>query len=345
MQKKIITILGARPQFIKAAPLSRCLRNSDQFQEIIIHTGQHFDPIMSDVFFKELDIDLPKYNLGINCLSHAAMTGKMLEGIEKILEKESPDFVVVYGDTNSTLAGALAAAKMHIPVIHIESGLRSFNKKMPEEINRIVTDHISTFLFCPTHEAIKNLKNENINKNVFHVGDSMYDAVLYAQRKNKSIQYDSMVGDEKYAMLTLHREENIKDKSRLKKIIRYLNKESEKYKIVFFMHPSTSRFINKEEFSSNIIICDPVGYLEMQFYLENAEILYTDSGGLQKEAYCYRVPCVTIRDETEWIETVQNGWNRLWFKEKYLKRKDITEYGDGHAAEKIVGYLSTIASS
>lgn len=347
---KILTIIGARPQFIKAGAVSRILRQ-EGVKEIILHTGQHFDRKMSEVFFKELEIPEPDINLNINSLSHGAMTGRMIEGIEEVILKDKPDWVLVYGDTNSTIAGALAAKKLHIKVAHVEAGLRSFNIKMPEEVNRILTDRISDVLFCPTQTAIDNLKKEgydNINCKIENVGDVMYDAVHFYRKKAKRPK-DNIPS--KHILITMHRAENTDNENRMKSIFSALNKIAEDTPIVFPVHPRTKQILSKHNINSNIHLIDPVSYFEMLYLLENSSIVMTDSGGLQKEAYFFKKPCITLRDETEWVELIQNGYNFLAGADEeliiqlYQKMKNFsgsfTEniYGDGHASEKIINKL------
>jgi UDP-GlcNAc3NAcA epimerase len=351
---KILTILGARPQFIKAGSVSREIVKYSEIQEIIVHTGQHYDANMSDIFFEEMQIPKPKYFLGIGGKSHGAMTGKMMEKIENIVLKEKPDWILVYGDTNSTLAGALVASKFHIKLAHVEAGLRSFNKKMPEEINRILTDRISDVLFCPTDTAVQNLKNEGFDKfncKILKVGDVMYDAVLYYKqfaRKPKNLEIEK-----DFILCTVHRAENTDNKDRLLNIIDALKEISKSIPVVFPIHPRTRKIAEKLNIGfEGITLIEPVGYFEMLYLLENAKIVVTDSGGLQKEAYFFEKPCITLRDETEWIELVENGVNKLVgadkekinktykeFSTKNLKIKNKNLYGDGKAAEKIVKEL------
>lgn len=305
---KIITIVGARPQFIKSAVLSKAFNEISEFEEIIIHTGQHYDANMSDIFFNELKIPKPKYNLNINSVSHGAMTGRMLEYIEKILIDEKPDGVIVYGDTNSTLAGALAAKKINIPVFHIESGLRSFNMKMPEEINRILTDNISDILFCPSSASINNLNNEGfLNKSCrfINVGDIMYESVKFFSNSKVNIQYDN------YILTTIHRPENSDNKKKLKNICNALNILSKTNLILFPIHPRTLKKLKEFniKLSNEIVLFSPKGYIEMLSLLDSSKLVLTDSGGLQKEAYFKNKYCVTIRDETEWRELVDEGVN------------------------------------
>lgn len=343
---KIITIVGARPQFVKAAVVSRAFASDKSIEEIIIHTGQHFDANMSDIFFEEMKIPKPKYNLGISGLSHGAMTGEMLKGIEEILIQEKPDWVLVYGDTNSTLAGALAASKLHIKVAHVEAGLRSFNMAMPEEINRILTDRISNILFCPTDTAIKNLKAEgydNINTQITNVGDVMYDAVLFYSdlAPQLKIKHD-------YVLATIHRAENTDSILKLKSIFNAFNQIGREIPIVLPLHPRTKKIIDQNNISTeNIEIIQPVGYLEMISLLKDCKMVATDSGGLQKEAYFFKKPCMTLREETEWIELVQTGCNILvgceqtkitnGFNKLKNKNLDFTAslYGKGSAGEII----------
>ncbi|WP_257350249.1 non-hydrolyzing UDP-N-acetylglucosamine 2-epimerase [Pseudalkalibacillus decolorationis] len=311
---KFITILGARPQFIKAAPVSREIRK--KHTELIVHTGQHYDKNMSDIFFEELNIPKPDYSLEIGSSSHGKQTGLMLEKIEEILLTEKPDYVLVYGDTNSTLAGALAAAKLHIPVVHIEAGLRSFNKHMPEEVNRIMTDHVSKYLFCPTETAVKNLKNENVTELIINVGDVMYDAVEYnrqlAENKSGILESNKLVS-KTYHLITVHRAENTDDPKRLTSILKAFEQIVEEK--VWPMHPRTRNKIKEYGLNLDSIpkltVIDPVGYLDMLKLEANATKILTDSGGVQKEAYFLRVPCVTMRDQTEWVETLEYEANIL----------------------------------
>ena len=307
---KIITVVGARPQFIKAAPVSKELRK--YFNEILIHTGQHYDDNMSKIFFVELGIPKPDYNLNIGSGNHGKMTGEMLGKLEEIYLKEKPDCILVYGDTNSTLAGALAASKLLIPVIHVEAGLRSFNKSMPEEQNRILTDHISKLLLAPTKDAEKNLEKEGIKNGVHNIGDVMYDAVLMFKEKSKikeKLLEKIGVNKNEYILATIHRAENTNNIERLKNIIEALNESSTT--IVLPLHPRTKKFIEEYglNFAEDIKVIEPVGYLEMLMLEGNSQKIVTDSGGVQKEAYFMSKPCITMRDETEWVETVDVGWN------------------------------------
>lgn len=352
----IVTIIGARPQFIKASSISREIAKHPDIKETIVHTGQHYDLNMSDIFFEEMNIPKPYYNLSIGNLSHGAMTGRMVEKIEEILLKESPDWVLVYGDTNSTLAGALSASKLQIKIAHIEAGLRSFNMKMPEEINRILTDRISTLLFCPTDTAINNLKKEgfyNFGCKIVKSGDVMQDGALYYRKLARKPA--SLVNiNENYVLCTIHRAENTDDEIRLQNIFSALNEISISYQIILPLHPRTRKIIAQKGVfvSSNVSIIDPVGYLEMVYLIDRCQCVMTDSGGLQKEAYFFSKPCITLRDETEWIELVESGYNILAGAEVYrilqgfsqiegLKNKDYTVdfYGNGKASEVIVKTL------
>lgn len=345
---KILTIIGARPQFIKASTVSRVIATHDDIQEIIVHTGQHYDSNMSNIFFNELEIPQPNYNLGIGGVGHAAMTGRQLEALEKVMLAEKPDWVLVYGDTNSTLAGALAAVKLHLPVAHVEAGLRSFNRRMPEEINRILTDHASERLFAPTETAIVNLKREGIpNERLELVGDVMFDAALfYRKRARRPVWFDSLqLGKEAYILATIHRAENTDNPKLLTAILTGLGDAGKP--VILPLHPRTCSQIKKYTLSlpSNMHITEPVGYLEMVWLEMNAEMIATDSGGVQKEAYFHAKPCVTLRNETEWVELVDAGWNTLAGTDPVkigsaLQRKNvkykILYYGDGRAAEKII---------
>ncbi len=316
---KLITIIGARPQFIKAAAVSRSFVEGGKIFEKILHTGQHHDANMSDIFFEELEIPKPSFHLGVHGGNHGEMTGRMLEGIEKVFLQEKPDFVLVYGDTNSTLAGALAASKMHIPVAHVEAGLRAFNKKMPEEINRILTDHISEVLFAPTDSAVKNLTHEGVNLKAIHnIGDVMYDAAVYfaARAEKKSRILDTLkLAPKKFILSTIHRAENTNDPKRLRAIFNGLLQVSKTVPVILPLHPRTKQILVKEGIKvdeyKDFKIIDPIGYLDMVSLEKSACLIATDSGGVQKEAFFYEVPCVTLRDETEWVELVELGWNTL----------------------------------
>lgn len=311
---KIVTVIGARPQFIKAAMCSRAF-SEDGIKELIVHTGQHFDANMSEVFFDELSIPKPAHNLGIGGGSHGQNTGRMIEAIEQVLVSEKPDWVLVYGDTDSTLAGALAAVKLHIRVAHVEAGLRSFNRKMPEEINRILTDHAANLLFAPTQTAVGHLASEGIiGERVHLVGDVMFDAALhFGNLSDTQSNVLAVLGlqPKSYTLATIHRAENTDDPIRLDAILRGF--EEFAHNIVLPLHPRTQSSIVKFglSLSSNIQVIDPVGYIDMVMLQKNASLIATDSGGVQKEAYFHRVPCITLRDETEWVELIETGWNRL----------------------------------
>ncbi|MFD1315597.1 non-hydrolyzing UDP-N-acetylglucosamine 2-epimerase [Namhaeicola litoreus] len=315
--KKIVTIVGARPQFIKAAVLSRIIVEKNEFEEIVVHTGQHFDQNMSEIFFNEMDLPIPKYNLDIHESMHGAMTGKMLEKIEKVLVLENPDAVVVYGDTNSTLAGALAANKMHIQVAHIEAGLRSFNMEMPEEVNRIITDRISNQLFCPTKQALENLKSEGFDHfgiDIVLSGDIMKDAVSYYNQKaeaNSTILEQFDLDSDKFVLATIHRQENTDDPIKLKNILKGLDDISEEIKVVMPLHPRTKKRIAEFELSTKVLLIDPVGYFDMLKLLAHCKMVVTDSGGLQKESFFNKKHCIIARDETEWKELVDNGFAKI----------------------------------
>lgn len=348
---KIITVLGARPQFIKAAAFSRAVKNYSSIEEVIVHTGQHYDQNMSDVFFEEMDIPKPKYILRTGGKSHGEMTGQQLESIEKILLEEQPDLVLVYGDTNSTLAGALAAVKLHIPIAHIEAGLRSFNKKMPEEINRILTDQVSDYLFVPSMRAKQNLLNEGINeKKIFVVGDIMYDVSLYYKEKMVKPNWFDSLNLDNFILCTIHRAENTDDVNKLFSIFKGLGSLNKK--IILPLHPRTVNKIKEHniDLPENIKIVKPVGYLEMVWLEVRSELIVTDSGGVQKEAYFHRKYCVTLREETEWIELVEQGLNRLVGSNSEQMRIAIEQpfdhkfiagiYGNGNTANEILDILN-----
>ena len=356
---KIVTVLGARPQFVKAAAVSRVIRGTD-IQEIIVHTGQHFDKNMSEIFFEEMEIPRPEYNLGISSLGHGAMTGRMLEKIEQLLLKEKPDALMVYGDTNSTIAGALAAKKLGIKVAHVEAGLRSFNMVMPEEINRILTDRISDLLFCPTDTAVHNLEKEgfiNFGSQIIKTGDVMYDAALFYSEKasEKSGILDKLaLKGEGYILATIHRQENTDNMDRLSAIVGALNDLSKLAYVVVPLHPRTRKIIAHQNLNCSFKIIDPVGYFDMLELIKHSALIMTDSGGLQKEAFFFQKYCVTMRDETEWVELVEKGYNKLAGadREKILQlatemidRKQIFKhnfYGDGSAAQQIVNEILKI---
>lgn len=349
---KLITIVGARPQFIKAAAVSREIAKHKDIKEIIVHTGQHFDANMSEIFFDQMQIPKPDYNLEINSLSHGAMTGRMIEKIEEVLLEEKPDWVLVYGDTNSTIAGSLAAKKLHIKVAHVEAGLRSFNRNMPEEINRILTDKISDLLLCPTDTAVQNLQNEGIGKNflarIVKCGDVMQDAAIFYSELAQKPEMD-LPG--KFLLATIHRAENTDDPKRLASIFNALSEISNEIPIILPLHPRTKKIISNSQLITNnskLIIIEPIGYLEMIYLLKTCSLVMTDSGGLQKEAFFFEKPCVTLRDETEWVELVENGFNEVVGADKdkiisgYQKMSQIKNnyninlYGNGQASKKII---------
>jgi UDP-N-acetylglucosamine 2-epimerase len=409
---KLIHVVGARPQFVKMAVVSRAITvhnnrvaQGDRIKELIIHTGQHYDENMSAVFFEELEIPKPDYNLGIGSASQGAQTGRMLEAIETVLVDEQPNWVLLYGDTNSTLAGALAAAKLHISVAHIEAGLRSFNKKMPEEINRVLTDHASNVLFCPTETAIENLRREGFTNIVndghlvsdslipypvslnppfvANIGDVMYDSVLYnlklAEKRSDILKRLHLFSNDLsvphnpysvtplpnkskgYALATIHRASNTDDPERLRSIFQALNEIARSVMpVIIPLHPRTRNALSalpRNPLSStpdSLILIDPVSYLDMLLLEKNAKLILTDSGGVQKEAFILKVPCITLREETEWVETVEAGWNVLlvgadkerimeavdhFAPEKCAEAQERDLYGDGHASERIVGVL------
>ena len=361
---KVVAIVGARPQFIKAATVSRVLRSHCNITEILVHTGQHYDQNMSEVFFDELEILKPEYNLGIGSGNHGMQTGRMIEVIEQVLLTEKPDWLLVYGDTNSTLAGAIAASKLHIPIAHVEAGLRSFDNQMPEEINRILTDRISTLLFAPTTTAVNHLKNEGINDFFIHlVGDVMYDAALYYQQKAESLSNiitKLNLQPKNYILATIHRAENTDNPEILANIFNSLINLSQEVSIVVPLHPRTKKMLASIELldtvSISLTLIEPVGYFDMILLEKNAKLIATDSGGIQKEAYFYQVPCVTLRDRTEWIELVHSGWNTLVSTQStsniitQIKQALINPvppinqliYGDGTAANQIVDRLCNV---
>ena len=319
MSIKVVTVVGARPQFIKAAAVSRAIRNdhSRRIHEVIVHTGQHFDDNMSKVFFEELEIPAPDYDLEISGGAHGEMTGRMLERLERVLIDEAPDWVLVYGDTNTTLAGALAAVKLHQPVAHVEAGLRSFNRRMPEEINRIVADRVSTVLFCPTETAVTNLRNEGIEAGVHRCGDVMFDVSLfYRDRARERSKVLTTLGleQERFALATCHRAENTDDRRRLEAILAALQRISKDLAVVLPLHPRTRKMIDQFTLTSlldGVRVIEPQPYLDMIALEQAAALILTDSGGVQKEAFFFDVPCVTLREETEWVETVNAGANVL----------------------------------
>lgn len=367
---KIINIVGARPQFIKAAAVSRAIQQhnnqslSPGIVEKIVHTGQHYDDNMSKVFFNELEITEPDYNLGVGSGLHGEQTGRILKKIEAVLIKEKPDFCLVYGDTNSTLAGALAPVKLHIPVGHVEAGLRSFNRRMPEEINRVVADHVSDVLFCPTKTAVENLAREGIVRGVHQTGDVMYDCTLFYAKKAQAIEQKTLkrfsIRPKSYYLTTVHRAENTDDSLRLTEIVEALNEiATVDCPVILPLHPRTVVCVEKYglKFADNVKVIEPVSYLEMVVLENNAQVILTDSGGVQKEAYFLGVPCVTLRDETEWVETVESGWNTLAGTAKHsiidgVGRTDKLRavspqsmYGNGDAAERVVEVIGDFQES
>lgn len=368
MVSKVLTILGARPQFIKGATVSRAIRARDDIEEIIVHTGQHFDTNMSEVFFEQMKIPKPNYNLGVSGLNHGAMTGRMIEGIESLIQQEKPNWVLVYGDTNSTLAGTLAASKLQVPVAHVEAGLRSHNPTMPEEINRVLTDRISTLLLCPTENAVKNLRSEgypfpcntifNGNKvqRIENIGDVMYDAVMfYRKYANEQVSLERFGLQHKaYVLCTVHRQENTDNSANLNKIVCALRAIAKDLPVILPLHPRTKGKLqqyHRNDALKGLTILDPLPYLEMQRLQMSASLIITDSGGMQKEAYFHQVPCITLRNETEWVETVEMGWNQLvGTNEKTIinaakkaKNPEINKtdlYGDGYAANKVIEMIA-----
>lgn len=357
---KIASVVGARPQFVKAGVVSRALVESGNVQEILIHTGQHYDQNMSRVFFEELGLPEPNYNLAVGSASHGAQTGRMLEGIETILLKERPDWVLTYGDTNSTLAASLAATKLHIPTAHVESGLRSYNRRMPEEVNRVIADHISDLLFVPTQAAAQNLAREGIiGDKVRVVGDVMYDAALHYGARveaHSAVLDENNLRPQQYALVTVHRAENTDERQRMQTIAEALCGLAKELTIVFPIHPRTREALLRYRLlpglADSITFLEPLGYLDMVALEKNARLIATDSGGVQKEAFFYRVPCVTLRDETEWNELVELGWNRLapprdaktlvaaLLSALHAPRGvEANPYGDGHSSQLIAKSL------
>lgn len=357
--KKILTVLGARPQFIKASVVSHAIAAAPGLTEVLVHTGQHFDANMSDVFFAELGMNKPDYFLDIHGGAHGAMTGRMLEAVEKVLLQEKPDAVLVYGDTNSTLAGALAAAKLHVPVAHVEAGLRSFNMKMPEEVNRILTDRISHWLFTPTQMATDNLLREGYAPDaITEVGDVMYDVALHhGSRVQSGTGLMAQLGlvEKGYVLATIHRQENTDHHQRLAAIVQALTAITHTLPVVWPLHPRTRIVLQKagvlEALSQHVKLIDPVGYLDMVQLEKFAALIATDSGGVQKEAFFYQVPCVTLRDQTEWVELVQAGWNRLappvdagavqaaLMAALGSRGQDARPYGTGDAAQRVASSI------
>lgn len=361
---KVVSIVGARPQFIKAAMVSRALRATGQVREVLVHTGQHYDDNMSRIFFGELEIPEPDYNLGVGSASHGAQTGRMLEAIERVLVAERPDWVLVYGDTNSTLAGALAAVKLHIPVAHVEAGLRSFNRSMPEEINRVLTDHASDLLFAPTATAVANLKREGIPDERIHlVGDVMYDATLfYGAKAEQQSRILERLGlrPKSYVLATVHRAENTDDPRRLEAIFKGLAFVAESIPVLVPLHPRTRTALERaglfDRGLGGLTLIEPVGYLDALMLERNAAVIATDSGGVQKEAFWWRVPCVTLRAETEWQELVELKWVSLVYpsdpravaRAVLMRLNDLGQegnpHGDGASSERVASCLVAISS-
>lgn len=361
---KLLTIVGARPQFIKAAMLSKAIKAYSQkhpntIEEVIVHTGQHYDPEMSDVFFKQMDIPTPSYNLKVGGSSSITMIAQIMLKLESIFALEKPNYLVVYGDTNSTLSGALVASHLKVPIIHIEAGLRSFNRTMPEEINRVLVDHITSLFFCPTNQAVCNLEREGILDRVFLTGDVMYDAALHfgALVEHRETIFNKLeLKPKEFVLATFHRAENTDDPNKLKSILSALDKISDGYNpVICPLHPRTRKNIElfglqRKANQSSIIFIPPVDYLDMVALEKNAKTIITDSGGIQKEAYFHQTPCITLREETEWVETIQSGWNILVGADKrkiieaFLEERkttSIAEYGNGHAAEEMVDIIAT----
>ena len=354
---KIITVIGARPQFIKAAVVSRALaKHRPDVREILVHTGQHYDANMSDVFFEELNIPRPDHNLGVGGGTHGQNTGRMIEKLEELMLEERPDWVLVYGDTDSTLAGALAAAKLHIPVAHVEAGLRSFNRRMPEEVNRVLTDHVAAVLFAPTELARRNLRNEGIaEEKIQVVGDVMYDAALYYKPlARKPVWFDALsIPVNEYVLCTIHRAENTDDRNHMQSIFQGL--EGAGLQVILPLHPRTRKKLQEMNIlpPANILVVDPVGYLEMVWLEANCKLIATDSGGVQKEAYFHEKPCVTLRNETEWVELVEEKVNQLTgadslkiinsIQRAFFKSSELLLYGQGNSAEIIVKKLDLIS--
>ncbi len=350
---KILTIVGARPQFVKAAVVSRVIRERSGIEELLVHTGQHFDANMSDVFFREMNIPHPAINLDINSMSHGAMTARMMEKLEEVAMRKKPDAFLIYGDTNSTLAGALVAAKLHIPVGHVEAGLRSFNMRMPEEINRILSDRVSKWLFCPTQTAVHNLRKEGYDSFQAQIelsGDVMYDAALYYSSKLDEVPSKVDMPEKPFALVTLHREENTNDLDTLKRLVTIL--ENIDQEVVLPLHPRTRKKFEEFGIAPRIKTIDPVGYYDMIRLLKNCDFVLTDSGGLQKEAFFFGKFCITLREQTEWVELVNNGVNFICGSDAGKVEdaliqiretpfpKDLQLYGDGKAGEKIIDVIT-----
>lgn len=340
---KIVTVVGARPQFIKAAALRAAIETTPEMREVLVHSGQHYDRNMSDVFFEELGMRPPEHRLAVGGRRHGAMTGRMLEEIEAILIAEAPDATLVYGDTNSTLAGALAAAKLNIPVIHVEAGLRSFNRSMPEETNRVLTDQLSDLLFCSTETSVRNLAREGIARGVHMVGDIMYDvALMHGAKADRTALKRLYASDDRpLALLTLHRAENFGSAARAARVLDFVARQTRTHDILFPIHPGTRARLAALGLTipDGVRVTDPLPYGTLQGLIGIAELVLTDSGGLQKEAYFHRTPCITLRDETEWVETIEAGWNALWTAPVHGPRREIPEYGTGDTARRILDVI------
>ena len=352
---KIVTVIGARPQFVKAAVVSRAIAARENLEEVIIHTGQHYDKNMSDIFFTEMDMPQPAYNLAVQESLHGAMTAKMLSGIEEILLAEKPALVLTYGDTNSTLAAALAASKLQLPIAHVEAGLRSFNRNMPEEINRLLTDQLSEYLFCPTDQAIANLQREGYEDGfhqIFRTGDVMLDAALYYAGKSTSTILQTLgLQDVPFILATIHRAENTNDSEKLRSIIEALNELNTTTRVLVPLHPRTTKILQQQNIPTEFTIIDPVGYFDMLQLLSSCVLVITDSGGLQKEAFFFKKFCVTLREQTEWVELVENGYAALAGSDRQFitsiaqafLAKEFTGsnalYGNGNAGETIAGII------
>jgi UDP-GlcNAc3NAcA epimerase len=341
--KTLLSVVGARPQFIKAAPVSRAIRAEKVLREVLVHTGQHFDASMSDVFFEELGLAKPDHHLGIHGGSHGAMTGRMIVALEELALKVKPDAFVIYGDTNSTLAAAVVAAKLFVPIAHVEAGLRSFHP-IPEEINRVMADRVSRWLFCPTAVAARNLAAEGIRDGVHCVGDVMYDTTLMmtdVARQRSTILKRLGLAEGGYDLATIHRAENTDTAETLSAVVDYLNAAAQQAPVLLPLHPRTRQAADRFGVDlSKLRIIEPVGYLDMTALVANCSRVLTDSGGVQKEAYFHRKPCVTLRDATEWVETIETGWNRLWKGPDYTPRRDNDAYGEGRASARIAAILA-----
>lgn len=338
---RILSIVGARPQFVKAAAFrQRCAEQG--LEELLADTGQHYDPEMSTNIFSALKVKMPEFSLNVENRSHAGMTGELMLKIENLITDVNPDIVNVYGDTNSTLAGALAAAKLNVPIMHIEAGLRSFNKQMPEEVNRVLTDHVSQYLFCPTTKAVENLKSESITKGVYPVGDIMFDAIKMFGKYFDFPEQISVDRNRPLAVLTIHRADAVSSAAKLKELVDYCQQFTHEFEVIFPVHPNTKKHLTKYQIDTGkLLLTEPLSYLEMQGLLRESDLVLTDSGGLQKEAYFHGSKCITLREETEWVETIEAGWNRLWRDpcNHEGEPKEIKEYGDGNTANKIIETL------